>query len=246
MMHGSNANLSNTLTNFHGLLPRNSHKRTEFSNFVRQVDPNWRPGKFMEPVQTKLFWSHSLHLQIEALFEGLRDTYDIPQPDTTVRLVLPVLQIVQIGFESLLFFHRFAYTKWPTPTDFQTIERARVGLLAVYAEMKWRMRPTMHFSTNEALDYAHIDGTQYTTLNEAPENQHQHLRAMGKNTMKHIPTPPTGKNPFMKIIDDQQVMRALRTIGHAPPTYQLTKINPPVPTPFSHDIPPPQHFPPNM
>jgi hypothetical protein len=101
----------------------------------------------------------------------------------------------------------------------------------------------MHYTTNEGLEFAKIDGTQYFTLNEGPENEHSQVKQLAKNTMKNIPTPHTAKTTFMKIIDDQQAMQILRQNNYAPPTYQLTKINPPVHTPLAGDIPPPKKLP---
>jgi hypothetical protein len=49
-------------------------------------------------------------------------------------------------------------------------------VLAVFAGMKWRMKPTVHYMTNEGLDFAIEDGTAYHTLNEGAECSTKRLR----------------------------------------------------------------------
>ena len=124
MMHGSNANLSNTLTNLHNVFSSNSPKRTQFKQIVHEIAPKWQPKTFLEPIQTKQFFARSQYLHIEALFETCQGSYDIPWPNTLERPILPAGQIAKMAFFCLHFFHRFAYTKWLTLGDFNTAERA--------------------------------------------------------------------------------------------------------------------------
>lgn len=80
----------------------------------------------------------------------------------------------------------FSYTEWPTDPDFTTLDHARIRYLAVNTGMKWRMKLTGHFMTNEAIDFAVEDGTAYHTLNEAPESFHQEVKVRASCSIKNI------------------------------------------------------------
>lgn len=144
--------------------------------------------------------------------------------------------------DSCRVYQEFSYTEWPTPADFSSVNSARVGLLAVYGGMKWRMKPTLHFATNEALLFAAQDGTVYHTLNEGPENMHKEVKQMATNTMKNIQEAQTGENHFQQVINHQSQQRALRKRGKAPLTYQLNPANFTPPT-SSTNITPPKYLP---
>jgi len=124
-------------------------------------------------------------------------------------------------FDSIRTYQEFSYVEWPSEADFATLEDARVGLLAVYAAIRWRLKPTIHFMTNEAIDFAREDGTLYHTLNEGPETFHKEVKAGASCSMKSIRQAQTGDNSCQHVINIQSKKRVLRREGYAPPEFQL-------------------------
>jgi hypothetical protein len=242
MMHGANANLSNSLMDCYNIFPFNSSLKTEYKKIIKSVAPKWEPTVFMEPVKTKAFFAKHIQEQLVDLFRRCRGIYDIPWPGQETRLKLPTWKVVALLLDSVRIYQEFAYTEWPTPTDFETLE-TRTGLLAVYAGMKWRLKPTIHFTTNEALDFAREDGTMYHTLNEGAEAAHKELKEMASNSMKNIPITQTGEMCFEHVVNLQETQRTLRKKGYAPPEWSLTQIDPNTLLLPSTNITPPQFLP---
>ncbi len=243
MMHASNANLSNSLTNCFYIIPSNSPKRTQFRQCVRQICPRWDPKTFLEPVQTKKFFITQHQLHIMEIFADMSPHYPIRWPDTQIEFILPVSQVVALLFDSLRIFHQFSYTQWPTRQDFHTLECARGALLGTYAGMKWRLRPTMHYTTNEGMEFAKRDGRMYHTLNEGPEQEHKEVKQLANKTLKHVKVKQTGDTTYTKIIDNQQVMRSLRDLGYGPTEFKLVDTSLEVPTPQLANITPLKYLP---
>lgn len=126
-------------------------------------------------------------------------------------------------------------------SEFEALESARVGILAVYAGMKWRLKPTIHYATNEALEFAYIDGTWYHTLNEGGEGEHKEVKEMAKNSMKNIIVHKGELHCYQKVMMQQQQMRALRKRGYAPPQHELVPVTFPIPS-SSTTIKPPKYL----
>jgi hypothetical protein len=226
MMHCVTCNLSNSLSDFYNIFPYNSPLRTKFKEIVHKIAPKWAPGDLLEPHHMKKFFHARLQDQVIALLRNFQVVYDIPWPGQQQKVHVTAWQAGTMVFDSHRIYYQFAYTEWPTQHDFNTLESARVALLAVYAGMKWRMKPTMHYSTNEALDFAYRDGTMYHTLNEGAEGEHHEVKELARDCMKNILIAQTGVSSYQHILNQQELMRTLRKLNYAPPEYNLTPIDP--------------------
>jgi hypothetical protein len=242
-MHGVNACLSNAINELISLIPSNSPLRTTYRQLITSISPKWYPKRNFECVETKAFFHRKMQDQLIDLFREIRGIYDLPWPNRSQRVKLPLWKVVALLLDSLRVYKDFAYTEWPTAADFEALESARVGLLAVWAGMKWRMKPTIHYMTNEGVAFAHLDGTMYHTLNEAPENEHKEVKQMASNSMKNIATVQTNDNCFQQVLNHQSMMRELRKRGYAPPEWALVPIDPAAPLPPSTSVPPLKYLP---
>ena len=205
MMHSININLSNSLIDCYQLLPTNSPLWTRFQNVVKTVFTKWTPKKTLEPKQSKNFFKRHLQNQLVEIFTNLHVTYSIPWPEQRYHIALPVHQLIGLLFDSQRVYYNFVYTEWPTAADFKLLNSARTGLLAVYAGMQWRMKPTMHYATNEAIEFAVLDGTMYHTLNKGPEHHHHTLKDKAHNSMQNITIAQTGVNSFQQVVNYQSL-----------------------------------------
>lgn len=246
MMHAININLTNSLADCYNLLPRNSPLRTELVQIIKQVCGKYKIGKTLEPVQSKAFFKREIYKEVIELFSRYRVSYTIPWPGQPRKLVVTAEHVMGLLFDSQRVYYNFAYTEWPTQTDFNTLNSARIGLLAVYAGMQWRMKPTMHFSTNEAIEFAKLDGTMYHTLNEGAEHHHHTLKELARNSMQNISIAQTTTSSFQQVLNDGTLMRILRQKGHAPFSYMLEPNTPNNQPPQQPNIPYLQYTPANL
>jgi hypothetical protein len=72
------------------------------------------------------------------------------------------------------------------------------------------MKPTVHYMTNEGLDFAIEDSTVYHTLNEGAECLHKEVKTSASNIMKNIIQPQTQDNCCQHVMNRESQKRELR------------------------------------
>ena len=78
----------------------------------------------------------------------------------------------------------------------------------------------------------------YHAINEGSENEHQEVKAMSHTVFKNAQAPGHEDSPHQAIINQQQMMRALRRKGFAPTNWTLEHIPSTFSFPTSTTIPP--------
>ena len=215
-MHGITNMLNNLVKDLYkNVLRARSSKKADFRELMEQVFPNCLPKSNLMPCHAKAFIRDRHYLGFAQLFLGLEDT-QISWPGRQP-VLMKTSDAVSMVFDAIRAYHDFGYTQWPSQQAFAAIQEARTAVLAFYAALNLRLKPTTHYMTSHAIDLAIADGTAYWTLQEAIEHQNGVNKYDSKLTMKSTPVGDDGQTGWHQLLKRQQLRRDLIEKGHGTP-----------------------------
>lgn len=120
--------------------------------------------------EMKAFFYHNLHELLPQLFHNpaMNKFSPYPQPNSLPTL-LSFSAALALCLDACRYYHDLIYKQFPTQNEIDHLMPARTNILSFYAGNQWRLPPTTHYMTNEAIYFINLDKSAYPTLQEGVE-----------------------------------------------------------------------------
>jgi len=202
-MHGCNRLLDNHLRLLQGL-----GAAREIKAVVREVSSQWGKKGALRPVETKAFYDRHQDDAVVALFAGTTEEYRLLQPDG-LQIVVTRQEMARRTLSACRAYWTFSRLRQPGPPDFTMLLQARDALLSIAHAVRAPLAPTTHYMTSHFVDFAELDGTAYTLLQEGAEHHHKTDRNFASMVFTCGGSLYDGRGPMQQLLDLQQLHRIL-------------------------------------
>jgi hypothetical protein len=226
-MHGVTNVLTNTLKNVIKQCLTNPQLKSTFNEIMdncldRRIHTSFKPNSSLIPREMKAFFTNKLHTSLPHMFNipTLNNSIPYPQPSSPSQS-LSFVQAFTFALDAIRYFHDFAYKQFPTPQEIQHLQHARTRLLSFYAGQKWRLTPTTHFMTNEAISFAEADHTTYITLQEGVEHANFDDKVLSTHTLQSSYHAITGESSWQTMLHKQLLKLETQKYNIAPASHTI-------------------------
>ena len=224
-MHGVTNMLTNLLKDSFQIFLNNGGSKDTFNAILEDcLDRRIHKGGFKEKSsltcrEMKAFFHRKLHLSLPHIFNqpSLQRKNPYPQPNN-IPTLHSFADMLAFALDAIRYYCDLMYKPIPTPDEIQHLHITRTTILSFYAGNRWRLPPTTHFMTNEALYFIELDKTAHITLQEGVEHHNFDDMVQSTHTLQSAEHFLSHESNWQMLLNNQQ----LKLEAHK---YNLTPIN---------------------
>ena len=172
--------------------------------------------------EMKAFFACGLHTSLPRLYDKppLNKLTQYPTPSKFPTLA-SFATMLEFALDAFRYYYDLAYKQKPTQPEIDHIWHARDRILSLYAGKSWRIAPTLHYLTNEAIHYLLIDHSAYSTLQEGVEHANLDDMVLSTHTLQSAQHFVTGDSSWQAMLNKQTLILEAQKYDLTPPSYSI-------------------------